>query len=844
MLGALNVVQITQEDQENAFRMLAAVLWLGNITFSVIDNDNHVRVDHNEAVKNAAMLLGCSIGDLMEALSSRKIHAGNEDIVQKLSCSQAADTRDALAKAIYANLFDWLVDRINKSLEIGKRRTGRSISILDIYGFESFNKNSFEQLCINYANERLQQHFNRHLFKLEQEDYSLEGIDWTKVEFEDNRECLDLIEKKPLGLISLLDEESTFPKGTDLTLANKLKQHLNGNSCFKEERGRAFCVCHYAGEVIYDTSGFLEKNRDLLHSDLLHLLSASTFQLPQLFASYISRGSQKFMNPLWGANGADSHRQSVASKFKGQLFRLLQRLENTSPHFIRCIKPNGLQLPGVCEQDLVLQQLRCCGVLEVVRISRSGYPTRLSHQQFAKRYGFLLLQNTAAQDALSACVAILHRFNIPPEMFQVGFTKLFLRMGQIGRLEDTRNRTLRGIVAVQKAFRTHIARCHFKKLKRATIFLQSLVRSMRARKEYVILKERNHAALTIQKEIRCRIAREKYTSTQKMVILIQAVIRGWLARRHIAIIRQQLQIKAPIVNMLAKEFVTDINLYNINEVHPELKLVESAQPPPKESRDSQVVERKFSEGLFQPEAAFKVQPSVLTDLQNRVRDADAILREKEDENAVLRQRLQQYESRWLEYEAKMTSMEEMWQRQMSSLQMSLAAAKKSLAADELVIQQPKHDEVSNLRASVPRPSAARRSQPHRDDDFDWEDATSVETKTPEQNFAARKPPRRSDAGLAREVDAGRSAVGHLMKEFEHRTQVFNDDSDFLVEVKSGQTEANLNPDEELRKLKNRFDVWKKGFKGRLRETKVLLQKLGNTDSTEKTKKKWWGKRSS
>eukprot|EP01018_Ginkgo_biloba_P004594 Gb_38622 [translate_table: standard] len=169
------MAQITQEDQENAFRMLGAVLWLGNITFSVIDNDNHMRVDHNEAKYNDAMLLGYNIGNFMEALSSCKIHTGNEDIVQKLSCSQAIDTRDALAKATHANLFDWLNDRIYESFEIDKRRTGRSISIFDIYDFEYFNKDSSEQLCINYANERLQ-HFNYHLSKFEQEDYNVEGL--------------------------------------------------------------------------------------------------------------------------------------------------------------------------------------------------------------------------------------------------------------------------------------------------------------------------------------------------------------------------------------------------------------------------------------------------------------------------------------------------------------------------------------------------------------------------------------------------------------------------------------------------------------------------------------------
>ncbi|KAF5949106.1 hypothetical protein HYC85_015063 [Camellia sinensis] len=387
LMEALDTVRLCKEDQDNAFEMLAAVLWLGNISFQVIDNENHVEVVADEAVTSAARLMGCSTQDLMLALSTHRIQAGKDTVSKKLTLQQAIDTRDALAKFLYANLFDWLVEEINKLLAMGKQYTGRSISILDIYGFESFMKNSFEQFCINYANERLQQHFNRHLFKLEQEEYELDGIDWTKVDFEDNQECLDLFEKKSIGLISLLDEDSNFPKATDLTFANKLKQHLSGNPCFKGERGGAFGICHYAGEVLYDTSGFLEKNRDPLHSDTIQLLSSCSCRLPQLFASNMLNQFHKPASPLHQMGVLDPHKQSVGTKFKGQLFKLMLQLETSTPHFIRCIKPNNKQLPGIYEKDLVLEQLRCCGVLEIVRISRSGYPTRVTHQEFARRWG-------------------------------------------------------------------------------------------------------------------------------------------------------------------------------------------------------------------------------------------------------------------------------------------------------------------------------------------------------------------------------------------------------------------------------------------------------------------------
>ncbi|XP_022743577.1 myosin-1-like isoform X1 [Durio zibethinus] len=758
---ALDVVHVSKEDQESVFAMLAAVLWLGNVSFTMIDNENHVEAVADESLINVAKLIGCDTAGLNLALSTRKMRVGNDNIVQKLTLSQAIDTRDALAKSIYACLFEWLVEQINKSLAVGKRRTGRSISILDIYGFESFDRNSFEQFCINYANERLQQHFNRHLFKLEQEEYIQDGIDWTKVDFDDNQDCLNLFEKKPLGLLSLLNEESTFPNGTDFTFANKLKQHLKSNPCFRGEREKAFTVSHFAGEVTYDTTGFLEKNRDLLHLDSIQLLSSCSCYLPQTFASNMLNQSEKpVVGPLHKAGGAVSQKLSVATKFKGQLFQLMQRLESTTPHFIRCIKPNNFKSPGAYEQGLVLQQLRCCGVLEVVRISRSGFPTRMSHQKFSRRYGFLLPENVALQDPLSVSVAILHQFNILPEMYQVGYTKLFFRTGQIGVLEDTRNHTLHGILHVQSCFRGHLARCYFKELQRGIAALQSFVRGEKTRKEYAFLLQRNRAAVIIQKQIKGRNARKTFKNISDASIVIQSVIRGWLVRRCSG----------------------DIGLLK--------------------SGGSKVNE---SDEVL-------VKSSFLAELQRRVLKAEAALREKEEENDILHQRLQQYESRWSEYELKMKSMEEVWQKQMRSLQSSLSIAKKSLAVDE---------SERNSDASV---------NASDDREYSWD--TGSDHKGPESN------------GL-RPMSAGLSVISRLAEEFEQRSQVFGDDAKFLVEVKSCQVEASLNPDRELKSLKQMFETWKKDYAARLRETKVVLNKLGNEEGAlDRVKKKWWGRRNS
>ncbi|XVF04085.1 hypothetical protein REPUB_Repub05bG0051200 [Reevesia pubescens] len=768
LMEALDIVQICKEEQEQAFSMLAAVLWLGNISFQVIDNENHVEASSDEALTSAARLMGCAPHELMRALSTHIIQAGKESIAKKLTLQQAIDTRDALAKFIYASLFDWLVEKINKSLEVGKQCTGRSISILDIYGFESFKKNSFEQFCINYANERLQQHFNRHLFKLEQEEYELDGIDSTKVNFEDNQECLDLVEKKPLGLLSLLDEESNFPNATDLTLANKLKQHLNANSCFKGDRGRAFGVRHYAGEVLYDTNGFLGKNRDPLNSELVQLLSSCSGELPQSFASKMLSQS---LNP---ATSLDAPKQSVGTKFKGQLFKLMHQLENTTPNFIRCIKPNCKQLPGRYEEDLVLQQLRCCGVLEVVRISRSGYPTRMTHQEFAERYGFLLLETNVSRDPLSISIAVLKQFNVLPEMYQIGYTKLYLRTGQIGALEDRRKQVLQRVIEVQKYFRGHRARRLFHELNKGAKNIQSFVCSENIRRKYAIEAHRCSAFAS-------QLVDEQLTS----VIYLQSVIRGWLARRHFN------------------------NVHNLKQLNHE------------SVKSRRKMGRKISEAKdIQREQQIQVLPSVMAELQRRVLKAEATLGQKEQENSTLREQLQQYEARWLEYEAKMKSMEEMWQKQMASLQTSLVVARKSLTADSAAGQLGRVDGAS----------------PHC---YDSEDHVSMGSRTPGGTTPVLFSNAIPDVVGGRE-NGSLNAVGNLLKEFEQRIQTFDDDAKSLIDIRMAQPASYINPDDELRRLKLRFETWKKDYKMRLRETKARLNKRGHAES-DKARRKWWGK---
>ncbi|KAH0654092.1 hypothetical protein KY289_031770 [Solanum tuberosum] len=757
LMEALNTVRISERDQEHAFQMVASVLWLGNITFQVIDDESHVEVVQSEAVTNAASLIGCTVNDLIVALSTCQIQAGKDKIAKSLTVEQATDRRDTLAKFIYANLFDWIVDQMNRNLAMDKEQMGRSINILDIYGFESFKRNTFEQFLINYANERLQQHVNRHLLKLEQEEYELDGIDWSKVDFEDNQECLNLFEKKPIGLISLLNEESNSLKATDLTFACKLKQHIKSSPCFKSER-EEFCIRHYAGEVTYDATGFLAKNRDVLHPDIIQLLSSSDSHLPE---------DKKFSIPSTDTGVLDFQKQSVATKFKDNLFKLMQQLENTIPHFICCIKPNNKQLPGMSDKDLVIEQLRCCGVLEVVRISRSGYPTRLTHQEFTSRYGFLLPKDNACQDPLSMSVAILHQFGILPELYQVGYTKLYFRSGQIASLEDVRNQVLQGTLEVQKCFRGHRARRHFHELKGGVIILQSFIRGE--------IERRLYNTKVMSKE---KVAREGSDEQLVAVVQIQSAIRGWLARRDL----RKLQ---------------NSKMLNVDK-----------------RRSGRKTEVK--------ELPREILPSVVEDLERRVAKAEATIEQKEKENAALKEQVNQFEARCLEYEVKMRSMEEMWQKQMTSLQASLAAAKNTLAAGD----------------TTGRPGKLEGSpSPHY---YDSDDATSMDTP------AGRTPINFSNNSLGvvanREVNGGLSLISHLTMEFEQRKQNFDNEAMAIVHLKPGQLHSTNNPADEYRRLKHRFEEWKKEYKVRLKETKSKVHKLVHSKAG-KSHRKWWGKKS-
>ncbi|KAK9125622.1 hypothetical protein Scep_014468 [Stephania cephalantha] len=411
-----------------------------------------------------------------------------------------------------------IVDKINSS--IGQDPDATSIiGVLDIYGFESFKVNSFEQLCINLTNEKLQQHFNQHVFKMEQEEYTKEEINWSYVEFVDNQDVLDLIEKKPGGIIALLDEACMFPKSTHETFAQKMYQTYKGNKRFsKPKLSRTdFTINHYAGDVTYQADQFLDKNKDYVVAEHQALLNASKcYFVANLFPQLPEETSKQ------------SKFSSIGTRFKQQLQSLMETLSTTEPHYIRCVKPNTVLKPGIFENFNVLNQLRCGGVLEAIRISCAGYPTKRAFDEFLDRFGMLAPDVLDGSDEKSACAAICDRMGL--KGYQIGKNKVFLRAGQMAELDARRIEILANAArTIQRQIRTHLTRKEFVSLRRATINSQKLWRAQLARKLYEQLR-REAASICIQKHARAHRARKAYIELSASAIVIQTGLRAMAAR--------------------------------------------------------------------------------------------------------------------------------------------------------------------------------------------------------------------------------------------------------------------------------------------------------------------------
>ncbi|AQK76146.1 myosin2 [Zea mays] len=527
---AMDIIGISSEEQEAIFRVVAAILHLGNVEFAEGDDGDSSKPKDEKSLshlRTAAELFMCDEKALKDSLCQRIIVTRDENIVKTLDPEAAKGSRDALAKTVYSRLFDWLVNKINNS--IGQDPNSKClIGVLDIYGFESFKTNSFEQFCINLTNEKLQQHFNQHVFKMEQEEYTKEEINWSYIEFIDNQDVLDLIEKKPGGIIALLDEACMLPRSTHETFAQKLYQTYKNHKRFaKPKLSRSdFTICHYAGDVTYQTELFLDKNKDYVVAEHQALLSASKCAFVSGLFPFLSEDSSK-----------SSKFSSIGSRFKQQLQSLLETLSATEPHYIRCVKPNNLLKPAIFENQNVLQQLRCGGVMEAIRISCAGYPTRRTFYEFIDRFGILAPDVlSGSSDEVSAVRRLLDKIDL--QGYQIGKTKVFLRAGQMAELDARRNEVLgRSASMIQRKVRSFLAQKNFIALRRSALQIQTVCRGELARRVYHNL-QREAASLKIQTLYRMYTARKAYNELSASAVTIQSGLRGMCARKELHFRRQ------------------------------------------------------------------------------------------------------------------------------------------------------------------------------------------------------------------------------------------------------------------------------------------------------------------
>ncbi|XP_064546708.1 myosin heavy chain, muscle isoform X15 [Drosophila montana] len=485
---AFDILGFTKEEKENVYRITAAVMHMGGMKFKQRGREEQAEQDGEEEGGRVSKLFGCDTAELYKNLLKPRIKVGNEFVTQGRNVQQVTNSIGALCKGVFDRLFKWLVKKCNETLDTKQKRQ-HFIGVLDIAGFEIFDFNGFEQLCINFTNEKLQQFFNHHMFVLEQEEYQREGIEWTFIDFGmDLQLCIDLIEK-PMGILSILEEESMFPKATDQTFSEKLTNtHLGKSAPFQKpkppkpgQQAAHFAIGHYAGVVAYNITGWLEKNKDPLNDTVVDQFKKSKNNLLiEIFADHPgqSGGGEQAKGGRGKKGGGFA---TVSSAYKEQLNSLMTTLRSTQPHFVRCIIPNEMKQPGMVDAHLVMHQLTCNGVLEGIRICRKGFPNRMVYPDFKMRYQILNPGGIVGVDDPKKCGSlILESTTLDPDMYRIGHTKVFFRAGVLGQMEEFRDERLGKIMSWMQAWaRGYLSRRGFKKLQEQRVALKVVQRNLR-----------------------------------------------------------------------------------------------------------------------------------------------------------------------------------------------------------------------------------------------------------------------------------------------------------------------------------------------------------------------------
>ncbi|XP_049825623.1 myosin heavy chain, muscle isoform X4 [Aethina tumida] len=486
---AFDVLGFTQEEKDNIYKITASVMHMGCMKFKQRGREEQAEPDGTEEGERVSKLLGVDTAALYQALTKPRIKVGNEFVTQGRNVNQVSYSVGAMSKAMFDRVFKYLVKKCNETLDTQQKRQ-HFIGVLDIAGFEIFDYNGFEQLCINFTNEKLQQFFNHHMFVLEQEEYKTEGIQWTFIDFGmDLAACIELIEK-PMGILSILEEESMFPKATDATFVEKLNtNHLGKSPNYQKpkppkpgQQAAHFTLGHYAGNVPYNITGWLEKNKDPLNDTVVDLYKKGTNKLlVEIFADHPGQSGGADAGGKGGKRTKGSAFQTVSSLYREQLNNLMTTLRSTQPHFVRCIIPNELKQPGVIDSHLVMHQLTCNGVLEGIRICRKGFPNRMVYPDFKLRYKILNPAAVSKESDPKKCAdLILQASGLDAELYRLGHTKVFFRAGVLGQMEELRDDRLGKIVTwMQSWVRGYLSRKEFKKLQEQRLALQVCQRNLR-----------------------------------------------------------------------------------------------------------------------------------------------------------------------------------------------------------------------------------------------------------------------------------------------------------------------------------------------------------------------------
>ncbi|XP_065222996.1 myosin heavy chain, non-muscle [Planococcus citri] len=633
-VNAMNIMGMTNEDYSALFRVVSAVMLFGNMNFKQERNSDQATLPDNTVAQKVAHLLGLSVTEMTKAFLKPKIKVGRDHVTKAQTKEQVEFAVEAIAKACYERMFRWLVNRINRSLDRTKRQGASFIGILDMAGFEIFNLNSFEQLCINYTNEKLQQLFNHTMFILEQEEYQREGIEWKFIDFGlDLQPTIDLIDK-PMGVMALLDEECWFPKATDKSFVEKLvgAHSLHPKFVKTDFRGVAdFAIIHYAGKVDYSAAQWLMKNMDPLNENVVSLLQAS--QDPFVVhiwkdAEIVGMAQQALSDSTFGSRTRKGMFRTVSQLYKEQLNKLMITLRNTNPNFVRCIIPNHAKKAGNIDAPLVLDQLRCNGVLEGIRICRQGFPNRIPFQEFRQRYE-LLTPNAIPKgfmDGKKACEKMIQSLDLDHNLYRVGQSKIFFRAGVLAHLEEERDYKITDLIVNFQAFcRGYLARRNYQKRLQQLNAIRVIQRNCSA-----YLKLRNWQWWRL------------YTKVKPLLQVTKQEEKLSLKEEELRVIREKLDSQVKVAEELEKKHKSIVEEKNIiaEQLQAEIELCAEAE----EMRIRAVTRKQeLEEILHELEARIEEEEEKVTSLQQEKKKLQLNIQDLEEqleEEEAARQKLQ------------------------------------------------------------------------------------------------------------------------------------------------------------------------------------------------------------